>query len=314
MNNKMTFTRSKQSHLGSAQWAQDERQAMDQAVSNELEDFYYSAYNEFDWLNEKMEEVLARMQATAKKHSSRKNSPQRVGKPGNTDSGYHGLTEDEMESHRNTQHTADEREEAQNIASHEDVEQSTDQSFSSARENVMIAQKAAQQQLQNEMAAERELVAKNTAEPEQMPQQLETAMAPDEHMEDATIEDVFETDRPLQRKSSFNFSSLPAREPLLSKKSVVLGQVNMKGFQDQQARSFLDKQAVVKMLRLLMLLRPRHNVYMRESRCLARLERQCFPKSLLLLLHILNYLDISQHRILINKQEIELLTTDQTKQ
>ena len=33
---------------------------MNQAVSNELEDFFYSAYNEFDWLNEKMEEVFSK--------------------------------------------------------------------------------------------------------------------------------------------------------------------------------------------------------------------------------------------------------------
>jgi hypothetical protein len=29
---------------------------------------------------------------------SRSKSPQRLGKPGNTDSGYHGMTEDEMEA------------------------------------------------------------------------------------------------------------------------------------------------------------------------------------------------------------------------
>ncbi|QIW97791.1 hypothetical protein AMS68_003309 [Peltaster fructicola] len=139
---------------------------------------------------------------------SRSKSPQRVGQPGNTDSGYHGMTEDETDNERHSQI----QHELQNQIkaptkdiNTDDTAQSGEDSFSSAPENID---------------------ARKLATEDSRP--VETVIATDTY-DDSPMSDTEEPERTSNRKSSFNFSSLPAREPLLAKKSLGARQSHLDG-------------------------------------------------------------------------------------
>lgn len=187
---------------------------------------------------------------------SRSKSPQRLGKPGNTDSGYHGMTEDEMEA--DTQTDGDtvpsQSLESQTVPLRENQvppqrlkdetdenEPASDESFMSAKEAVSynVSKEQLYPDLDEDNATvpddDMELDAPETVEHE--PEDLEIADVEVEADEPAQIEaepteqelhaemshEPSETSspaQPLARKSSFTFSSLPAREPLTAKRSI----------------------------------------------------------------------------------------------
>lgn len=185
---------------------------------------------------------------------SRSKSPQRLGKPGNTDSGYHGMTEDEMDVY--TQTDADtvpsQSLEVHSVPLHEDRlppqrvkdttdenEPASDESFMSARE--AVSHNASKEQLYPDLGDDNATVPDDdmeldapevvddaardvdTAAPEPTePEQIDVeSTEQDLHAE--TSHEPSETSspaQPLARKSSFTFSSLPAREPLTAKRSI----------------------------------------------------------------------------------------------
>lgn len=192
---------------------------------------------------------------------SRSKSPQRVGLPGNTDSGYHGMTEDEMEAidaeidaQTEVATMADSQEQGESdenkqVAIHEDQQRpqptrqatgrTSNESFMSAREEI----ESRNQSRQQARDAEEEDTATVPDENQDMEldQQPEIGETPahasdqppateeeepqpeDEDMEDEAPQSPSDTsspEKPLARKSSFTFSSLPAREPLTAKRSV----------------------------------------------------------------------------------------------
>ena len=191
---------------------------------------------------------------------SRSKSPQRLGKPGNTDSGYHGMTEDEMEA--DTQTDGDtvpsQSLEAQNASLDEDQlplqrvkdetdenEPASDESFMSAKE--AVSHNVSKEQLYPDLDEDNatvpddnmELDAPETmengaedleiadAEPEpeaeaDEPEQVEAEPTEQELHAEASHEpsETSSPAQPLARKSSFTFSSLPAREPLTAKRSI----------------------------------------------------------------------------------------------
>jgi hypothetical protein len=189
---------------------------------------------------------------------SRSKSPQRIGKPGNTDSGYHGMTEDEMEIFTQT--------DADTVPS-----QSLQVQFVPLRENQSPPQRSRDNVDENEPASDesfmsaKEAVSHNTSKEQLYPDldednatvadddmELDAPATIDHESEDLDIADVdaeadaeepgqVETEpteqelhaemshepsetsspaQPLARKSSFTFSSLPAREPLTAKRSI----------------------------------------------------------------------------------------------
>lgn len=185
---------------------------------------------------------------------SRSKSPQRVGKPGNTDSGYHGMTEDEMEV--DTQTDGDtvpsQSLESQNASIQEnqssprpkdganESEPVSDESFLSAREGE--SQDPSRADLQPESEEDNATVPDDNVkmdgpeveseEAAQNEQENVPAEAAEEKIEAEPTEqdlaaemshepsEVSSPGRPLARKSSFAFSSLPAREPLTGKRSI----------------------------------------------------------------------------------------------
>ncbi|TKA64548.1 hypothetical protein B0A55_11910, partial [Friedmanniomyces simplex] len=191
--------------------------------------------------------------------TSRSKSPQRVGKPGNTDSGYHGMTQDEMEVDAKTETaTASSQEtEGQKVPVREDQarpqavrqdtgaegEQVNDESFMSAKEEIG-SRNASREQLREEPEAEQDGDVEMIDEevPDEEPAVEETTAtvfaAQDDNdvdlMDEDAVDDTPHTPsddasspgKPLQRKSSFTFSALPAREPLTAKRSI--------GFRDSQ--------------------------------------------------------------------------------
>ncbi|KAK5732522.1 hypothetical protein LTR17_010461 [Elasticomyces elasticus] len=208
---------------------------------------------------------------------SRSRSPQRVGKPGNTDSGYHGMTEDEMDADAKTETATASSQETEGqkvpLRTEDDARQPltrlaaaeagrvSDESFMSAKEEIG-SRNASRAQLRDEPEAEEEDIEMHdeTApvdEPviEETPAAATAREAEDvEIMEDDVVDDTPHTlsdeastpGKPLQRKSSFTFSALPAREPLTAKRSM--------GVRDSQidtarnsvlARSFGTKDAGV---------------------------------------------------------------------
>ncbi|KAK3670276.1 hypothetical protein LTR78_009830 [Recurvomyces mirabilis] len=177
--------------------------------------------------------------------TSRSKSPQRVGKPGNTDSGYHGMTEDEMEADAKTEtetNTASAssqgRQEEEGHVSQQvpvredqarpqpvrmDTAEGGDESFMSAKED-QTSRNASREGLREEAHVEVEIVDNDE---ENMPEQVEEAHEdePEQDVdEDVTphspSDDASSPEKPLQRKSSFTFSALPAREPLTAKRSI----------------------------------------------------------------------------------------------
>lgn len=178
---------------------------------------------------------------------SRGKSPQRIGKPGNTDSGYHGMTEDEMEL--DVQHKSSalpsQQQAAQTVSVREDQSlpqrpslevddsrPSTDASFASARESVP-ARSAPLQEVHEEQESDDATVPDDDVEMENPAEDRPVAAAAGEVDDHDEIEDMdvdlgvdeyhhgmASPEQPLQRKSSFTFSALPAREPLTGKRSV----------------------------------------------------------------------------------------------
>jgi hypothetical protein len=186
---------------------------------------------------------------------SRSKSPQRVGKPGNTDSGYHGMTEDEMEIF--TQDTVpsqslqvqvvplrENQSPPQRLRDNlDDNEPASDESFMSARE--AVSHNTSKEQLYLDLDEDNATVLDDDME-------LDAPAAVDHGSDDLDVADVdaeadaeepghVETEpteqelhaemshepsetsspaQPLARKSSFTFSSLPAREPLTAKRSI----------------------------------------------------------------------------------------------
>jgi hypothetical protein len=189
---------------------------------------------------------------------SRSKSPQRLGKPGNTDSGYHGMTEDEMEADTQTDrdtvpsqsleaHTVSPREnqlQPQRLKDETDEnEPASDGSFISAKEAVSYnaSKEALYPDLDEDNATvpddNMELDAPETVEQGSEDLGIEDAEAeaeanePEQGEAEPTEQELHaemshepsETSspaQPLARKSSFTFSSLPAREPLTAKRSI----------------------------------------------------------------------------------------------
>ena len=191
---------------------------------------------------------------------SRSKSPQRIGKPGNTDSGYHGMTEDEMEADTQTDRDTvpSQSLEAQTVSPREDQlptqrlkdekdenEPASDESFMSAKE--AVSYNASKEQLYPDLDEDNATVPDDNMEvdaPEMVDdgsEDLEIAVAeaeaeaeviePEQGETEATEQELHaemshepsETSspaQPLARKSSFTFSSLPAREPLTAKRSI----------------------------------------------------------------------------------------------
>ncbi|KAM0718440.1 hypothetical protein Q7P37_005510 [Cladosporium fusiforme] len=189
---------------------------------------------------------------------SRSKSPQRIGMPGNTDSGYHGMTEDEMEA--DTQTDGDtvpsQSLELHNASVYEsqpsprpktggdDSEPVSDESFLSAREGDSRDPSKAQlyPDLEDDNATvpddEMKVDAPEFEDEEAVEEAVEEDMAdlpadaPEEKVETEPTEQDLAAEmshepsetsspgRPLERKSSFTFSSLPAREPLTAKRSI----------------------------------------------------------------------------------------------
>lgn len=181
--------------------------------------------------------------------ASRSKSPQRSGKPGNIDSGYHGMTDDEMDVDTRTEVTTQPSQQsaAQTVLVREDqapvqridtdvaeIGTTSDESFLSAKED-LSSRNASHEQLREhpknngpavadvevvDTAAEmsREdppiYIAAQDSEMEPMDQDM------DDHESPQTPSDTSSPEKPLQRKSSFNFTSLPAREPLTAKRSI----------------------------------------------------------------------------------------------
>ena len=189
--------------------------------------------------------------------SSRSKSPQRVGKPGNTDSGYHGMTEDEMDldgrtevATQSTQQSfgavqlvplRENQEPAQRLLRLEGLEggRNSDESFLSAKEDLSTSQIASREAAREgdvesdqatvpddeEMAVDPEQV-----EDERVVEETPAAVTRDVEMDmmDQDVDeeashspsDASSPAKTLQRKSSFTFSALPAREPLTAKRSM----------------------------------------------------------------------------------------------
>ncbi|KAK5175857.1 uncharacterized protein LTR77_000997 [Saxophila tyrrhenica] len=187
----------------------------------------------------------AENQPPAHRPSSRGKSPQRIGKNINTDSGYHGMTEDEMDvdSKTETATQSSQQSEVQKVPLRENQPPrqrqnagsagvSSDDSFLSARED-LTSRHASKAQLVHETGDE------EVAEEGQMEVDAETAenaeadvhgenvevfgSEPDQDMDDVesrSQSDASSPEKPLQRKSSFTFTALPAREPLTATKSM----------------------------------------------------------------------------------------------
>lgn len=174
--------------------------------------------------------------------TSRNKSPQREGKPGNTDSGYHGMTEDEMDVDTRTETATLSSQvsvQAQKVLLQEDQTRpqskrletadgggTSDESFMSARED-LTSRNASREQLRSEQHVD------NTGMDMDDKQEQETTLdvgtnnlEPDAMDEDedaggpGSPSDASSPEKPLQRKSSFTFSALPAREPLTAKRSI----------------------------------------------------------------------------------------------
>lgn len=180
---------------------------------------------------------------------SRGKSPQRLGRPGNTDSGYHGMmTEDEMEAENQTDVATDVRQHSVDLAASQpesgvlapqeahlviEAGETSGGSFLSAREDGMTSDVAGQQAQQevpeastrsevNEMLAQSAIPHEAIGpvpdvEAEAEPVDLGADL--DEETTHSTS-DTSSPGKPLQRKSSFTFTALPAREPLTAKRSI----------------------------------------------------------------------------------------------
>ncbi|KAK5133618.1 hypothetical protein LTR08_007566 [Meristemomyces frigidus] len=172
-------------------------------------------------------------------------SPQRVGKLGNTDSGYHGMTEDEMDMDARTEvaTVSSQQSEVQQVPLKDDqarpqfLRQDTagrpsDESFMSAKED-LSSQNASRLQLVEEGDDDNATVPDEEMRVDQ-PEVSETPAAELVVLEDEaeptdqdmagespqSPSDASTPEKPLQRKSSFTFAALPSRDPLNTKHSM----------------------------------------------------------------------------------------------
>ncbi|KAH9827001.1 C-type lectin [Teratosphaeria destructans] len=178
---------------------------------------------------------------------SRSKSPQRIGKPGYTDSGYHGMTEDEMDvdTRTETATVSSQQSEVHKLPLRDDearpqpVRQYTgtgegegisDDSFQSAKED-LTSRNASKDPLRDEAQMDENAGATHDDDVAMEENEMETQdedVEPESVEEDADVDaeapgtpsDASSPEKPLQRKSSFTFSSLPAREPLTGKRSM----------------------------------------------------------------------------------------------
>lgn len=174
--------------------------------------------------------------------TSRSKSPLRVGKPGNTDSGYHGMTEDEMEVDVRTETATVSSQvsiQAQKVLLREDQARprpkrletadgggTSDESFMSARED-LTSRNASREQLRDEQdVGNVRMDGDEKQKAENLPDINRYDVEPEMMDEDGDVvgagspSDASSPEKPLQRKSSFTFSALPAREPLTAKRSI----------------------------------------------------------------------------------------------
>ncbi len=195
--------------------------------------------------------------------SSRSKSPQRIGKNINTDSGYHGMTEDEMEVDNKTEtatkssqqgfvHKVPLRENQPPPQRLNDGSTgvSSDDSFLSAREDVTNGN-ASKEQLREEGVDAKDAAVDemevdeddNKTEPVVAEADMlgEKDIAQDDDMdgeESRSQSDASSPGKPLQRKSSFTFTALPARDPLTAMKSIGARNSQIDALNSNLGRSF----------------------------------------------------------------------------
>lgn len=169
-------------------------------------------------------------------------SPLRVGKE-NTDSGYHGMTEDEMDldsqqsmiKATHAQHLASDLEPLQEIVHAGPASINDNRSFVSANEDV---RQNGEDVADDDQATvpDSESSSRPATQDSNMPSAFEQGdwqveqepedkdMADDEDLEEdegvKSPSDASTPDKPLMRKSSLTFAALPAREPLTAKRSI----------------------------------------------------------------------------------------------
>ncbi|EMD01146.1 hypothetical protein BAUCODRAFT_61455 [Baudoinia panamericana UAMH 10762] len=184
--------------------------------------------------------------AAPQRPMSRSKSPQRVGKPGNTDSGYHGMTEDEMEGDAKTETatTSSQEAEGEKVPLRDDQPrpvpirqdtaeggQTSDESFTSAKED-QESRHASKEALREVQVLEDDATFSEEAALDVNAGVATTAVLAGTSIEAVMVAEDVADDTPmspsdgvstpeklLQRKSSFTFSALPAREPLNAKHS-----------------------------------------------------------------------------------------------
>ncbi|KAG9557357.1 hypothetical protein KCU97_g18424, partial [Aureobasidium melanogenum] len=168
-------------------------------------------------------------------------SPLRVGKE-NTDSGYHGLTEDEMDVDsqqsmlKNSHAQAPDLEPLQEHVTNDPLVNDT-ASFVSANEDAENANEEPAEDDDQATVPDPESSSRPVTQDSNAPfaendwqaeeGQNENEMADDEELEEEEEDDNAKSpsdtstpDKPLTRKSSLTFAALPAREPLTAKRSI----------------------------------------------------------------------------------------------
>ncbi|KAF2479888.1 hypothetical protein BDY17DRAFT_326893 [Neohortaea acidophila] len=177
------------------------------------------------------EDVPDKAQATRPR--SRANSPQRAGQPGYTDSGYHGMmTEDEMELDYRTDTATQKVPLRENQPPPQrlpdiiaEARDSGSESFASAKEDLtgrsmskeptveapVVANTATED---TEEKADEKMLDAPAAEP------VDVASADQPLDEESSRSDASSPARLIQRKSSFVFTALPAREPFTAQRSL----------------------------------------------------------------------------------------------
>lgn len=186
--------------------------------------------------------------------STSRRSPKRVGQ-GNADSGYHGLTEDEME--------VDGQYAASQLASQQQVAQIMEENARSTPHHLEVMQDVDDRPTDDSFVSAKEGLESANPSTENLGQEDDLATVPDDEMEtedkdiavlsgetaeetqeirqvqedesgDAEItrtpSDASSPEKPLLRKSSLNFASLPPRETLTAKQSLGRNSIMGKSF------------------------------------------------------------------------------------
>ncbi|WPG99956.1 Hypothetical protein R9X50_00277900 [Acrodontium crateriforme] len=203
---------------------------------------------------------------------SRGKSPQRVVKTFNTDSGYHGMTEDEYDTDVRTQTNTQESQWSQTQANTQESQWSQVQKVPLRDDQLPVQRKdgtALRASDETFMSAKEEMSSRSESrDGVQEKEDNSNVAVPDDEMEvdenakhhaalsaqasisqehddmDDEVSDASSPEKPLQRKSSFTFASLPAREPLTAKKSIGVRDSNvdaLNGRNSYLARSYGTK-------------------------------------------------------------------------